>query len=85
MIKQYIKGFFSSFQLYLDKSTIERKVSLNGSEISIVSYVHRPLPKGASTKSYGHKGKRLSSSKDRAKPNYFNPKEKQLHQGLLQG
>jgi len=81
MIKQYIKGFFSSFQFYLDKSTIERKVSLNGSEISIVSYVHRPLPKGASTKSYGHKGKRLSS----AKPNYFNPKEKQLHQGLLQG
>jgi hypothetical protein len=72
MIKQYIKGFFWSFQLYLDKNIIKRKVSLKGSEINIISYVHRPAPKS----------RRVSKLQPFS---YSNPKEKQLHEGLLSG
>jgi len=72
MIKQYIKGFFWSFQLYLDKCTIERKASLNGGTIHITSYVHRP------------QSSRRSQSK-LEQFSYSNPKEKQLHEGFLQG
>lgn len=82
ILKEYIKGFFRSFQFYVDKTIIERKSLLSlaensnkplsessfNNEIIMTTYVYRP-------------NLRLNSSN--TPPS--SPKEKELHEGLRNG
>ena len=84
-MKEYIKGFFRSFQFYVDKTIIERKSLLSlaensnkplsessfNNEIIMTTYVYRP-------------NLRLNSSNKEGSPP-SSPKEKELHEGLRNG
>ena len=71
-IKEYLKGFFRTFNFYVDKTVICRKI--NG-DINLVSYVYRPAGILLRQKGPGRSDSFF----------YANPKEKQLHEGLDQG
>ena len=71
-IKEYLKGFFRTFNFYVDKTVICRKI--NG-DIDLISYVYRPAGVLLRQKGPGRSDSFF----------YANPKEKQLHEGLDQG